>query len=69
MSYSLGWTLYWACLAIPVAAVALGTLDAGGLSSFLNYLETTPAAALLTSAGTLALWGVGRIVRHILAGE
>jgi hypothetical protein len=32
MSYRLGWRLYWTCLALPAALVALATLLAGGLS-------------------------------------
>jgi hypothetical protein len=69
MSYRLGWILYWTCLALPVAFVALAVLHTGGLSPLLTYLDSDPMAALLLSAGTIALWGIANILRYVVSEE
>jgi hypothetical protein len=68
MPYRL-WVLYWTCLALPLALVALGAFHTGGLSPLVTYLHSEPMPALLLSGGTLALWGVANTLRYVLSEE
>ena len=66
MVYRLGWVLYWACLAIGVSWVAYwfilklkGQLEDFGVEE----------ALLIVALPPLIIFGLGRAVRYVLAGE
>jgi hypothetical protein len=69
MPYHLGWVIYWACVALPVALLAVAALIAGGVDPLLTYLYSEPVAALVLLGGALTPYGIGHTARCVCSEE
>ena len=69
MAARLGWVLYWACLVLAgmwaVFFLWWATVDPGVVED----IRQSPYLAFLVAAPSLLLYGLGRAIRYVLAGD